>query len=274
MQFQPLNRGSTYNMQGGLWGLEIQQRQMRYEGDDSYEEYRQGPMPSILPLMSELSSSLSSQKTLGGRCSIMQNLRREMASHFHLTSGAGDRALLPTRLIDEANSPYANESSQRIMARLLAMQLIGAGYKVSRGNALFMGSPENKPIIGTEEGFQGHGVAGVLLHGLSTRPKSVRKTIEFMQPVRSLANEFLATHNILFGSPRQMGASDQLAHRARLALLAAKPQSLQNNRPLVTELLGKLDRFEKNGISGDAQFIAGLVNEVVVLTARAENDLR
>lgn len=270
MQFQPLDRGTQYNMQGGLWGLEISQQQIRYEGDDSYEEWRDAPIPSILPLMSEAASSIWSGTSLGGRCSILKGMRHDLASAVNLTSGEAYRSVLPNRLMTEANSPYANESSQRIVASLLAMQLIGAGYKVNHGCALRMGEPADKPIVGTVDGFQGNGIAGVVLHGMDTRPKSVQKTIRFMEAVRGLARQYLETHKMLFQRPANLGASDQLAHRARLTLLAATPRRLQANRPLVTGLLDKLDRFEQNGIAGNPEFSEDLVNEVSGLVYLAD----
>lgn len=266
MQFQPLDRGASYNMQGGLWGLEVSPRQAGAEGSNAYETFRDSrPIPSILPLMREAARSIWSGTSLGGRCTILKGMQRNLAEAVNLTDAEASQSSLPNRLMIEANSPYANERSQRIVAGLLAMQLIGAGYQVSNYSARHMGDPTGKPILGSVHGFQGNERVGVLLQGTDTSPDAVHDTIHFMEAVRSLAGEYLSTHKLLFDTPAHLGASDQLAHRARLTLLAATPQELQQNPPLVKNLLNKLDQFEQNSVSGDPGLSEGLASDVARL---------
>lgn len=266
MQCQPTDRGASFNMQGGLWGLEVLPRQAGAEGSNAYVTFRDSrPIPSILPLMSEAARSIWSGTSLGGRCSILKGMQRNLARAVNRTDAEALESSLPNRLMIEANSPYANEKSQRIVTSLLAMQLIGAGYQMNNSEARHMGDPTGKPILGSVHGFQGNERVGVLLHGLDTRPDAVHDTIHFMEAVRSLAGEYLSTHKLLFNAPAHLGASDQLAHRARLTLLAATPQQLQQNPPLVKNFLHKLDQFEKNGISGDPGLSEGLANNVARL---------
>lgn len=263
MQFQTLDRGANYNMQGGLWGLEVSPRQAGAEGSNSYEAFRESrPIPSVLSLMREAASSIWSSTSLGGRCSILKGMQRNLAQAVNLTDAEAFESGLPNQLMIEANTPYANEKSQRIVAGLLAMQLVGAGYQISNSDARHMGDPTGKPILGSVHGFQGNGRVGVLLHGLDTRPKAVHNITHFMEAVRSLAGEYLSTHKLLFDAPAHLGASDQLSHRARLTLLTATPQELQENPPLVKNLLSKLDQFEQAGISDDFERAEGLANDV------------
>jgi len=263
MQFQPLDRGANYNMQGGLWGLEVSPRQAGAEGSNAYETFRDSrPIPSILPLMSEAARSIWSGTSLGGRCSILKGMQRNLAEAVNLTDAEAFESGLPNQLMIAANSPYATEKSQRIVAGLLGMQLLGAGYNLSNSQARHMGDPTGKPILGSVQGFQGNSVAGVIMHGLDTRPEAVHNITHFMEAVRSLAGEYLSTHKLLFDTPAHLGASDQLSHRARLTLLTATPQELQENPPLVKNLLSKLDQFEQAGISGDFERSEGLANDV------------
>lgn len=263
MQFQPLDRGANYNMQGGLWGLEVSPRQAGAEGSNAYETFRDSrPIPSILPLMSGAASSIWSGTSLGGRCSILKGMQRNLAEAVNLTDAEAFESGLPNQLMIAANSPYATEKSQRIVAGLLGMQLLGAGYNLSNSQARHMGDPTGKPILGSVQGFQGNSVAGVIMHGLDTRPEAVHNITHFMEAVRSLAGEYLSTHKLLFDTPAHLGASDQLSHRARLTLLTATPQELQENPPLVKNLLSKLDQFEQAGISGDFERAEGLADDV------------
>lgn len=266
MQFQPLDRGAAYNMQGGLWGLEVSSRQTGAEGSNAYEAFQDSkPIQSILPLMREAASSIWSGTSLGGRCSILKGMQRNLAEVVNLSDAEAWESSLPNQLMIEANSPYATERSQRIVAGLLGMQLIGAGYNLSNSQARHMGDPADKPILGSVHGFQGNSVAGVIMQGLDTRPEAVHNITHFMEAVRSLAGEYLSTHKLLFDAPAHLGTSDQLAHRARLTLLTATPQELQENPPLVKNFLSKLDQFEQAGISGDFERSGGLANDVARL---------
>lgn len=266
MQFQTLDRGASYNMQGGLWGLEVSSRQTGAEGSNAYEAFQDSkPIQSIFPLMREAANSIWSGTSLGGRCSILKGMQQNLATAVNLSDAEACESSLPNQLMIEANSPYANECSQRIVASLLAMQLIGAGYSLSNSQPRHMGDPTDRPILGSVHGFQGNSLAKVVLQGLDTRPESVRNTIHFMEAVRSLAGEYLSTHKLLFDTPAHLGASDQLSHRARLTLLTASPQELQENPPLVKNLLSKLDQFEQAGISGDLERSGGLASDVARL---------
>lgn len=212
--------------------------------------------------MSEAARSIWSGTSLGGRCSILKGMQRNLAEAVNLTDAEAFESGLPNQLMIAANSPYATEKSQRIVAGLLGMQLLGAGYNLSNSQARHMGDPTGKPILGSVQGFQGNSVAGVIMHGLDTRPEAVHNITHFMEAVRSLAGEYLSTHKLLFDTPAHLGASDQLSHRARLTLLTATPQELQENPPLVKNLLSKLDQFEQAGISGDFELAEGLVDDV------------
>jgi len=201
-------------------------------------------------------------------------MRLQMADSAYLAGGA--RVASPSQLMIKANSQQANHSSQRTLARLLAMQLIGAGYRVRSGNALFMGDPASKPLIGAPNGFQGFTGFKVLLNGFDTRPKSVQKTINFMESVRHLAREYLLTHQMMFGNPGGLGYSDQLAHRARLTLLAANPEKLHQNSELVKNLLRELNNYEYMGMGNDASTMERaypLVGEVANLVHQADAHL-
>ncbi|HEX4856072.1 MAG TPA: hypothetical protein VFV28_04625 [Limnobacter sp.] len=146
--------------------------------------------------------------------------------------------------MDEVNSPRANEYAQETMARLLAMQLIGAGFNPRYCDQNLRLPDPRQPIIGTPDGFQGHDFVGTVVNGLSTRKSTVTKITRFMEEVRELARQYLGIHEASLGNVESMSPSDQLVHRVRLMLLAAEPASLRLEPAAVGRVLRALNSFE------------------------------
>lgn len=89
-------------------------------------------------------------------------------------------------MVADANTYRASEFSQHTLARLLAMQLIGAGYSITSEVHFDHQNPQSQPLIGTPNGFQGNKLGGVLLHGVDTRPEKVQKSLTSCKPFEGL----------------------------------------------------------------------------------------
>lgn len=230
-------------MQTGLWGMQVDYVRAIEAGESTSYELERDYIESVLPLMSA-AMEYGSGRSVGGRCSTMSQIREHLINSFFRPGPKFSRIDVPTIMAD-ANCPLATEFSQRTLTRLLAMQLIGAGYNVKSVAHFDSQDPQSRPLIGTPEGFQGYTGMKVVLNGVDTRVKKVGKITEFMQTARALAQHYLQDHIAAQGTETQLGASDQLAHRARLVLLAADPGCLQSNPDLVKPLVHSLNRFEK-----------------------------
>lgn len=235
-------------MQTGLWGQQVKHVRDIDHGESRTTEVHDDDIQSVLPLMGYLKER-GSLGTVGGRCASMASLRSCMINSF-FRPGSELARIDASTVVADANTYRASEFSQHTLARLLAMQLIGAGYSITSEVHFDHQNPQSQPLIGTPNGFQGYKLGGVLLHGVDTRPKKVQKITDFMQTVRGLARGLLRQHESTQGSESRLGASDQLAHRARLVLLAANPQRLQDNPDVVKPFVITLNRFERMGING------------------------
>lgn len=235
-------------MQNGLWGMQVSHVQTVEAGESQSFEVYQDYLHSIMPLMSGVAQD-ASLRTTGGRCSNMADMRYGMIHSFD-RPGRKFARIDPHTVVADANCERATEFSQRTLARLLAMQLIGAGYHIKSELRFEHQDPLSQVLIGTPEGFQGYSGARVLLNGIDTRVQKVEKLTGFMQTVRTLSMEYLRSHEASHGAETGLGGSDQLAHRARLVLLAASPQRLQANPHIVKPLLIHLSEFERAGIRG------------------------
>lgn len=215
-------------------------------GESTSYELERDYIKSVLPLMSDVTEH-GSLRTTGGRCSNIADMRYGMIHSFDRPGRKFARIDART-VVADANCERATKFSQRTLARLLAMQLIGAGYNVKSEAHFAHQDPRSHALIGTPEGFQGYKGARVLLNGIDTRVEKVEKLTGFMQTVRALSKEYLQSHEISRGANASLGSSDQLAHRARLVLLAASPQRLQANPQMVKPLVTRLNEFERAGI--------------------------
>lgn len=237
-------------MQCGLSGMKVTYLDWVPDGEGMTIESRVDNIEPLLPQMGNVRED-GGFRSLGGRCSNIADMRHKLIKSFERTGPEFARIDVST-VVADANDPSATRFSQRTMARLLAMQLVGAGYDLKTTTRFAEQDPRTKPLIGHPAGFKGHGVAGVLLHGISTRNRKIEKITVFMQTARTLSRQYLQTHESNCGTERSLGATDQLVHRARLILLSADPQRLRDNPQLVKSLVDKLNTFETAVIGGYA----------------------
>ena len=236
--------------QSGLWGMHVSQVRYIERGESTYHEVESVPIQSVLPLMADVNHGMGNQ-SVGGRCAAMADLRYTVVHSLHRPNSNYER-LSPAAIMRDVNTEMASEYSQRTLMRMLAIQLIGAGYEVGRQCEIRNADPRAKPLMGAPGGFQGYEGGKVLLNGLATRKSQVQKMAVFMESVRGLAREYLAAHESFAGDVIQLTGSDQLAHRARLLLLAADPQRLQAQPEIVHQTLATLNTYEAHSIVGDS----------------------
>ena len=234
--------------QSGLWGMHVAEVRYVERGESTYHEVEQVPIQSVLPLMADVNHGMA-HGSVGSRCAAMADLRYAVVHSLHRPNSNYQR-LSPADIMRDVNTRWASEYSQRTLMRLLAIQLIGAGYNVKRQCDIRNADPRAKPLIGKPEGFQGYGAGKVLLNGLETRRSQVQKMTGFMESVRGLARQYLAAHESATGRANWLTGSDQLAHRGRLIVLSADPENLRSEPEMVHEVLRSLNEYECDGISG------------------------
>lgn len=237
-------------MQCGLSGMKVTYLDWVPDGDGMTIESRVDNIEPLLPQMSNVRED-GGFRSLGGRCCNIADMRYKLINSFERTGPKFARIDVST-VVADANDPSATRFSQRTMARLLAMQLVGAGYDLKTTERFDKQDPRTKPLIGHPAGFKGYGVAGVLLNGLNTNNRKIEKVTAFMQTARTLSGQYLREHESMCGTETSLGATDQLVHRARLVLLSADPQRLRDNPQLVKSLVNKLNTFETAVIGGYA----------------------
>jgi hypothetical protein len=234
--------------QSGLWGMQVPEVREYQYGECSYYDVHQAPIQSVLPLMNRVNED-SRNDAIGKRCAAMAKLRYGLVHSLFKPNTNFDRMSV-SQIMSDANVNRATVYSQKTLARLLALQLIGAGYDVNRECDFRHSDPRAKPLIGTSDGFQGFDTKRMLLSGPATRCSQVQKMTGFMGSVRNLAGQYLAAHEARAGDVRSLVNSDQLAHRGRLVMLAADPHRLQDQPEFVYNFLNQLDMFERTGIAG------------------------
>lgn len=240
---------SMTTFQSGFWNLTTKELHSVSHGESTYNELRDEPIKSILPLMQRVNRGYSNT-SIGGRCAAMSELRHVMVHSLFKPDSQFNR-LSPSTIMRDANDSRPTEYSQETMARLLAIQLIGAGYNVNKGCSPKLAGPEKMSVIGVPSGFVGNGFKKTLLNGLSTRASQVEKVADFMQTIRDLARQYLRAHEDSYKNPTK-DVSDVLSHRARLLVLAADPEKLHDKPSMVNDLLQKMDDFDVHGIAGCA----------------------
>lgn len=247
MQASSTNSIFGGRFQSGLWGMHVEQVRYVERGESVYHEVESVPIQSVLPLMANVNHGMGNQ-SVGGRCFAMADLRYAMVHSLHRPHSNYER-LSPADIMGDVNTGRASEYSQRTLMRLLAIQLIGAGYDVRRQCEIRNADPRQKPLLGKPDGFQGYEGGKLLLNGLATRKSQVQKMAGFMESVRGLARQYLAAHESATGNVNCLTGSDQLAHRGRLIVLAADPQRLRSQPEMVHDVLTKLDEYESDGIN-------------------------
>ncbi|MCR2746459.1 hypothetical protein [Limnobacter parvus] len=257
-------------MQTGLWGMQVDYVRAIEAGESTSYELERDCIESVLPLMSNVNEH-GSVRTIGGRCSKMADMRYFMV-HSFFRPGPKFARIDPRTALADANCDRATEFSQRTLARLLAMQLIGAGYNIKSEIQFDHQDPRSQTLIGTPGGFKGYGLGKALLNGTDTHTKKVEKITAFMQGVREVSRGFLRDHEANQGVEARLGGSDQLAHRARLVLLSASPRRLQANPDIVKPLVTQLNEYERAGIRGylDAEECAHLSADLITKLQEAK----
>lgn len=171
-------------MQTGLWGLQVKHVRDIDHGESRTTEVYDDDIQSVLPLMGYLKER-GSLGTVGGRCASMASLRSCMINSF-FRPGSELARIDASTVVADANTYRASEFSQHTLARLLAMQLIGAGYSITSEVHFDHQNPQSQPLIGTPNGFQGNKLGACCCTASTRARRRCKKSLTSCKPFEGL----------------------------------------------------------------------------------------